>query len=510
MKRVKLIFINLMVLTLTSLVLRSVDLSFQVYLSHKLKPEGMGLYQLIMSIYFLAYIFSTSGIRFAATRLIVEELGAGRPAGARKALRNCLIYAAFFSLTAMTLIYNGAEYIGNHWFNDSRTILSLRILGVSLPFIALSSVFSGYFFAVRKAALTSIVQFSELFSKIGITVLILGYFLPMGLEFACAAVMLGGCVGEIISFLLLVLFYRNDRKRLSRQGKPAVKLLAKMLHIALPVACSAYVVGVLRTIQQILIPRGLKKSGASNSDALSAFGVIRGMTLPVLYFPSVLLDAVADLLVPELAECKAQNSSKRLNYMISRVLKLAIIASVCITGIFLRYSHELGMVIFNNSEASYYMMILALLIPFLYLDYIVDHILKGIDEQVSSMRYNIVSATIDVIFTYALIPTYGITGYIFTIYFTKILNFSLSLNRLIRVTKFTVDKKVVIKSIVAIILSIFIADIVWESLINNPVILNSSLLFLQLAVTVFIYLALLRLTSGLNQEDLLWIKSLIK
>jgi len=500
-----------MVLTVTSLILRSVDLSFQVYLSHKLKAEGMGLYQLIMSIYMLAYIFSTSGIRFATTRLIAEELGASRPAGARRALHNCLAYAAFFGLTAMTLIYGGAEYIGNNWLNDSRTILSLRILAVSLPFIALSSVFSGYLFAVRQAALTSVVQFAEIFARIGITVLILGYYAPMGLELACGAVMLGGWAGELVSLILLALFYSRDRRRrLTRKGQPAVKLLARLLHIALPVACSSYVVGILRTVQQILIPRGLKKSGASNVDALSAFGVIKGMALPLLFFPSVLLDAVADLLVPELAECKASNSLKRLNYMISRVLKLAIIASICISGIFLRYSQELGLLIFNSREAAYYMQTLALLVPFMYIDHIVDNMLKGIDEQVSSMRYNIFTSSMDVILTYLLIPAWGIKGYIFIIYFTRILNFSLSLNRLIRVTQFAVNRKVLGKSIVSIILAIVIADILGKSLLNPGITDNNCLLFLQLGLTLLVYLVFLRLSSGLNQEDLLWIKSLLR
>ena len=77
-------------MTITSLVLRTVNISFQVYLSNKLGQEGMGLFQLITAIYFLAIVFSTSGIKFATTRLVAEEIGTENPAGAIRAVRNCL------------------------------------------------------------------------------------------------------------------------------------------------------------------------------------------------------------------------------------------------------------------------------------------------------------------------------------------------------------------------------------------------------------------------------------
>ena len=505
MRRVKVIFINLLILTITSLILRTVNISFQVYLSNKLGQEGMGLFQLITAIYFLAIVFSTSGIKFAATRLVAEEMGTGNPAGAIKAVRNCLALGVILSVASLVIVNLKAEYIGTFWLNDPRTILSLRIFAFSLPFISLSSVLTGYFIAVRKVVKSVGVQYLEQFIKIAATILFLGIFLPRGLEYACAAVVSGACIGEFCSFLFLFILYRNDRPGVSNNRLAGSDLVLRMFHIVLPIAFSAYIMSITRTIQQLLIPYGLKKSGESSKEAISTFGVIQGMTMPVIMFPSVLLESISELIVPELAECRASNSYRRLNYIIARVFNLGVILSIGAAWMFWRYSKELGMTIYHNSEAAYFIMVLAPLIPVMYLDNIVDNMLKGIDEQVSSMRYNMFTSLINVIMTYLLLPRYAIIGYLITTYFIRILNFALSINRLIKVTKLKIDWYGIVKSVFCIIGAIGIVILLQDINLIKP-----TLIYLHLLLTTAIYLLLLRVFSCITHDDVIWVKSLFK
>ena len=44
LKRIKIIFINVLFVTATTLLLRTIGLVFQVYLSNKIGPEGMGAF----------------------------------------------------------------------------------------------------------------------------------------------------------------------------------------------------------------------------------------------------------------------------------------------------------------------------------------------------------------------------------------------------------------------------------------------------------------------------------
>ena len=63
---------NTILLTATSLLMRLLAMSFQVYLTQRIGPEGIGLFELLMSVYGLAVSLSVSGVRLSTTRLVLE------------------------------------------------------------------------------------------------------------------------------------------------------------------------------------------------------------------------------------------------------------------------------------------------------------------------------------------------------------------------------------------------------------------------------------------------------
>ena len=105
--------------------------------------------------------------------------------------------------------------------------------------------------------------------------------------------------------------YINEQSRYADKDKTP-NLLRRMLQISVPVAASAYVTSGLRTLQQLLIPAGLRRSGATAQAALGVYGTIQGMVIPLVMFPAAFIYAVTDLIVPELAECQAVGNDVRL------------------------------------------------------------------------------------------------------------------------------------------------------------------------------------------------------
>ena len=71
-------------------------MAFQVWLAGRIGAAGIGLFQLVSSVTNLGATFAISGIRFASTRLVAEELGADNVCGIRSAMRRCMLYGAFF------------------------------------------------------------------------------------------------------------------------------------------------------------------------------------------------------------------------------------------------------------------------------------------------------------------------------------------------------------------------------------------------------------------------------
>ena len=227
LKRLRRFFLNAVLLGATTVFMRSVAVIFNAYVSGKIGAEGMGLYSLITSVYGFAVTLATSGVSLAVVRLVSEELEKPDPSGVITAMRKCVGYALCFGISSFAILFFGAKFISEHILQDSRTYLSLRIFSVALPFIALSSVFSGYFNAVRRVYKSASASIAEQFVKIALTVTLLRTLLPKGIEYGALALVLGTAIAEALSFSYLFLFYILDRKKhimdLSRMCRGAAR-----------------------------------------------------------------------------------------------------------------------------------------------------------------------------------------------------------------------------------------------------------------------------------------------
>ena len=103
--------------------------------------------------------------------------------------------------------------------------------------------------------------------------------------------------------------------------------------------------------------------------------------------------------------------------------------------IFFIFGSLFGIIIYNNPQVGLYIRIMSFLIPFMYIDIIVDNILKGLDAQASVMVINIIDLITSILFIIFIVPNLGITGYIISIFISELLNFTLSLNKLIKLEK---------------------------------------------------------------------------
>lgn len=425
----KLVF-NTILMTTVSLIIRCIAMVWQVWLVGKIGSAGIGLFTLILTVGGLAATFAISGIRFTSTRLISEEMGLGRYASISKTVRNCCTYALFFGICGTVILYLTAERIGFLWIGDARTVLSLKILAFGLPFISIGAVLSGYFTSTGRVYKSSAVLLLEEILQVTLTIIGIGFVPDGDLELACACIVLANTISQGISLVLLYILYIVDRRRYSG-GEISAKLGRRMFSIATPLALSAYARSSLTTAQQLLVPRGLRMSGMSAEHALSDYGIIQGMAFPVISFPACFLMALCELLVPELTEAQVSGRDAYISRITSRLLEQCIIFSFGVTAIMFTFSHELGILIFSSDEAGYYIRLLSLLVPIIYMDMITDACLKGLGDMLYSMSINVADSILSVALVIVLLPSYGIAGYIFMIFISELFNFVLSLIRLL-------------------------------------------------------------------------------
>lgn len=435
----KTVFIkNAAILTVSSLLLRFAGIIFKVWLASFIGSEGIGLYQLIFSVYVLAATFATSGISTAVTRLVTEELALGSKGGTLKILRRAIELSLIIALVSIGIVFFGADFIATEFLGDLRASAALKILPFSLPFMAISSCLRGYFFARRKATPSAIAQLTEQAVRILIVVFLIKKFIKRGLAVCCAAVMVGDVISEALGLAVLWVVFSADRKNLKQlngRKKPPFPIVKHILRISTPITSGRYLNTGLRTIENILVPKNLSKYALSGQKALSQFGMIKGMALPILFFPSAILNSVSTLLIPEMSEASALKRHALVKAACENILKLTAVVSFIFSAIFLVLGEEIGFLIYKDTDVGFLLKALSPIVPFMYLDSISDGILKGLDQQAFSFRTAISDSLLRIALILTVLPVSGLKGFLGIMYFSNLYTCLLNVGRLIKVSR---------------------------------------------------------------------------
>lgn len=498
MRRITVFLKNGLLLTFSSFFLRMIGFFFNVYLANKIGAEAVGVFQLVMSVYLFGSTFALSGIHLACMRLVSEELAYGLEGNIAKVVKKSLLYSVCFGTAACLLLIFLAPTLSTYWLHAKISCWPFYIMALSLPFTAMSSCFNGYFCAVRRVGKNAFASFIEQIVQVLVTSFFLQLFLPNSIDFACLSLVLGTTISEMLSFAVNLLLYRQDKKRYDKGSFAPSAFTKRILSISLPIAMTSYIRSGLSTLKQLLIPDRLEKSGLSCKLALENYGMINGMVMPILFFPSTFINSFSNLLIPEFSFFHTRGENQKMNQIVARILKYTFVFSFCVAGIFWCFSEQLSNLIYQNNKITLFLKLLSPLVVFMYVDTIIDSILKGLDKQVGVMLINILDLVLSIFCIFFLLPRYGIYGYLFVLFMSEILNFSLSLIQLFHTLSLPFHwKEWIFYPILACLSATFLfhllpgfSSILWVSTI------------LQILVFTFFYFFFLFCNGTLSKKDI--------
>ena len=184
-----------------------------------------------------------------------------------------------------------------------------------------------------------------------------------------------------------------------------------------------------------MVPSGLRKSGMSEAAALSDYGMVRGMALPVMFLPFAFLSAFTSLLMPEISEAQAAGRDRYIHALIERVVRSCLLLSIPAAAIFAVFSGPLSELVYQNSQVGMVILILTPLVPLMYFDAVADGVLKGLGQQTWVLYCNIADSVIRILMVYYLIPAMGFTGFMVVMYVSNIFNPILSVWRMMKLSR---------------------------------------------------------------------------
>lgn len=487
MKRMP-IFYNALLLTGVNLLLRLVSTSFQVFISGRIGAAGVGLLQLVLSVASMTMTAGMAGIRTATMYLTAEELGKGRGQNVTWVLSACFGYSLLFSGTIGAAVYGFAPWIAHHWIGDIRTLGAIRLFASFLPVSCFVGVMVGYFTAANRIATLAAVEVAEQLCAMAVTALALLYWAGHDAGRACQSVVLGSCVGSLLTLSCLILLRLKERAKTGTR----ISVGRRLRETALPLAVADDLKVGINTLENLMVP---KRLALFTGDALAQFGMVSGMVFPVLMFPASILYALADLLIPEMARCSASGSRTRIRYLARRSLRVALFYGVGCGGVLFVLADVLCLRLYQNHLAGQYLAAYALLAPMLYCDAIIDAINKGLGLQKICVRINIFTAALDVLGLYLLLPKWGMQGYFLSFLVTHLINAGLSLHLLLKRTGLRVRPHIPILTAAA-----FLGACSLATTMPHPA--------AKVAVFLLLSCSILALFGVTGREDLRWLLGL--
>lgn len=400
---------NAAILTATGFLLRGLGMLFRIYISSRIGEEGMGVYQLVTSAYFLFITLAQSGLSTAVTRLCAKCFAHADRAGAEGVLKSGICCALFTGFGSMTLMLLLSKIISKIWIGDMRAVYALRVLAFSLPFIAVCGMFSAYFMADKNVVNGCTAQIIEQLSRLAVAAAALFFFAGKDMAALLAAVVFANTVSEGVSCAYLALRYAFGKKPANTVNK---SYKSQIIRGAVPVALSRYLSSALHTAENMLVPTAMAVYTGSRADALADFGALKGMALPLLFFPFSLLGALSSLLLPEITEAAAKNQTERSKSIIKRTCHLTLVSSIMIAGVFFTFAQPLGMLIYKSRRVSYIIKVLSLIVPFMYLDSICDGLLKGLGKQKQVLYNNMIDSGTRIVAILLLVTRFGLDGFL--------------------------------------------------------------------------------------------------
>ncbi len=142
---------NGIILTITSLIMKSISMLFGIYVSNKIGSEALGVFNLVMSVYLFAITLATSGLNIACTYLVSEQFEKGNVLDGLKAVKSCLIFSLLLGLGSSLLVFSFSNIISQNWLKSMVSCMPLYLVATRITVYFYFKRFKWIFFCTKKS-----------------------------------------------------------------------------------------------------------------------------------------------------------------------------------------------------------------------------------------------------------------------------------------------------------------------------------------------------------------------
>ncbi|KXH87345.1 oligosaccharide flippase family protein [Sporosarcina sp. HYO08] len=468
--------------------------------------EAVGIY---MTAY-PAFIFFLSlvqlGVPIALAKVIAELDAKGQSAKLGAVMKTATFITLLTSLVFIPASILFVPYLAETLLGNAASSTTLYVGIAIVPIAAIGGLIRGYFQGIARIEETAWSQIIEQACRIALITWMLPYLLQSDQTAINAAYAMGiTLIAEGLSVLYLLFKYRQRKKQVAQKKEKQQRYpMEPLLEIALPSSGSRLFGTFTWFLEPIIFIRALGMSGIAAVAATSLYGVISGVLIPLLLFPSFIPYALSVVLVPAVSAAAASKNVRKLQERIHLSLRLSAITGTFAAAVFYIHGQALAEKLFHVTDGASYMSILAPVFFFYYIQSPLYSILQATGDAKAGMMNSVYGgvAKLGVMFILASQPGLQEAGAVLAIGFGVLVTSFLHIATLRKNKETATGFRMFALPYLSFILVC----------IMRPIFLpvGDEGLFMECSITVLFLLILMMLTGQVKKSDFFLFKKLSK
>ena len=421
----KSIFKAVATITLFSLITRLLGFFFRIFMSRKLGAEGMGLYQMAVSVLGIFMTFVSSGLPLTTAKLTSKYIANNEYKKRNIVVSSSLIIALGISVFSACIIL----LLKNVWgiiLTDNRAVEIMIILIPSIVFSAIYAVFRGALWGESDYFNCGLTELIEQIIRFALTFILLlnvsDYFIAtkhsaIAFNLTCLA-----------SALITIFIYLKRSKLCFIKGE-----YKNIIKSALPVTGVRLASSLVQPLTTLIIPTMLVLSGYTSTEAVASFGVIMGMTFPMLFVPMSVIGSISMVLIPSISSMMSKKDFSTIENNITQSLEVSIFISMLFIPLYLAVGDLIGIVLFNNTLSGTLLQLAAVCVLPITLCNLTGSMLNALNLEIKSFVNYIVGSVVLFMSLIIFTPLVGINSIIISFFLSMSTISLLNLNKIKKV-----------------------------------------------------------------------------
>lgn len=380
------------ILIIGGLITKLLGMFIKIVLTRTIKEEGISLYMLILPTFNLFITLCTLGLSPAISKLISE-----RKRKSKNIILSLIPLVIIYNLILILLIIIISPLLSNILLQNSNTYYPIIAIGLTLPFICISSIIKGYYFGKERMFPHTLSNIIEQLTRLLLTITYIPKLLNYGIVYSVTGVVLINIISEFISIIILLLFLPKNEIITIEDYKTDKIILKDILSISIPSTGSRLIGSIVYFFEPIILTFILKHVGYDYNYITLEYGIINGYVYPLLLMPSFFTLAISNALLPVISNNYANNRKEYSKNKLKQAIIFSLIIGIPFTLIFIFIPNIPLNLIYKTTSGLNYIPYLA---PFFLLYYVQSPLtstLQGMGKAKEAMYGTLIGSLIKTI-----------------------------------------------------------------------------------------------------------------